>query len=135
MDALPTSSMPDTHEPPPGEDRSMLFRLSLALLLLSSLPTSSAKAAVDLPGGVSLKEVDFERHVMGLFGRMGCNAGSCHGSFQGKGGFRLSLFGYDPGLDHGALTRDLLGRRISSVDPAQSLILRKATGQVEHGGG
>jgi hypothetical protein len=79
--------------------------------------------------------VDFERHVMGLFGRMGCNSGSCHGSFQGKGGFRLSLFGYAPDKDYLAVTRDNFGRRINRADPDHSLLLLKATGQVEHGGG
>jgi hypothetical protein len=79
--------------------------------------------------------VDFERHLMGLFGRLGCNSGSCHGSFQGKGGFRLSLFGYDPEKDYFALTRDVLSRRVNPVDPDRSLLLLKATGQVEHGGG
>ena len=34
-----------------------------------------------------------------------------------------------------ALTRDSLGRRINPVDPDNSLLLLKATGQVEHGGG
>jgi hypothetical protein len=72
---------------------------------------------------------------MGLFGRLGCSAGACHGSFQGKGGFRLSLFGYDPARDYAALTRDTLGRRISPVDPSSSLILLKATTQIGHGGG
>ena len=38
---------------------------------------------------------DFQRHVVPLFGRLGCNGRACHGSFQGQGGFRLSLFGYD----------------------------------------
>jgi len=71
---------------------------------------------------------------MGLLGRMGCNSGSCHGSFQGKGGFRLSLFGYDPEFDYVALTRDNQGRRINPSDPDSSLILLKATGQIEHGG-
>ncbi len=72
---------------------------------------------------------------MGLFGRMGCNMGSCHGSFQGKGGFRLSLFGYAPDKDYFAVTRDNLGRRINTADPDNSLLLLKATGQLEHGGG
>jgi hypothetical protein len=87
------------------------------------------------PSATAAHPVDFERHLMGLFGRMGCNAASCHGSFQGKGGFRLSLFGYDPQMDYLALTRDVLGRRINPVDPDQSLILLKATGQIDHGGG
>jgi hypothetical protein len=92
-------------------------------------------AGVDLPNNGKLEHVDFERHVMGLFGRMGCNAGSCHGSFQGRGGFRLSLFGFDPEMDYFALTRQYQGRRLNAADPDNSLLLLKATGAVEHGGG
>lgn len=100
------------------------------------LTTTAATAADPTPVRPEVSgPVDFERHVMGLFGKMGCNSGSCHGSFQGKGGFRLSLFGYDPAKDYVALTRELQGRRVNSVDPDQSLLLLKATGQVEHGGG
>src|SRR5438046_5515822 len=105
---------------------------ALAGALVLSLPVS---AAVNLPNGGRVDRVDFERHVMGLFGRMGCNAGSCHGSFQGKGGFRLSLFGYEPARDYLALTRDVLARRLNPVDPDRSLLLLKATGQIAHGGG
>src|SRR5207302_3235253 len=105
--------------------------VTIAVLAGSALPS----AAADLPDRGSLREADFERHIMGLFGRMGCNAGTCHGSFQGKGGFRLSLFGYEPDKDFSAATRDSLGRRVSSTDPDSSLLLLKATGQVEHGGG
>jgi hypothetical protein len=108
--------------------------MALSLLLLP-VSTAPARPAVDLPGNVRVERVDFERHVMGLFGRMGCNAGSCHGSFQGKGGFRLSLFGYDPEKDYQALTRDVFGRRVNPLDPDNSLLLLKATGRVEHGGG
>ena len=50
------------------------------------------------------EEPSFQRHVSPLFGRLGCNGRSCHGSFQGRGGFRLSLFGYDFKADHEALT-------------------------------
>jgi hypothetical protein len=97
--------------------------------------TPTGRAEVLLPGKVVVKKVDFERHVMGLLGRMGCNAGSCHGSFRGKGGFRLSLFGYDPAKDYAAVTRDHLGRRVNTVEPDRSLCLLKATGRVNHGGG
>lgn len=106
--------------------------LTCAAVFALALP---AQAAVNLPGNKQVEQVDFERHVMGLFGRAGCNMGSCHGSFQGKGGFRLSLFGFEPEKDYAAVTRDTLGRRISSVDPDNSLLLLKATGQVEHAGG
>src|SRR5438309_8263052 len=112
------------------------FRAALAAsCVLVLLAPSPGRAAVPLPDGRTLETVDFERHVMGLFGRMGCNGGSCHGSFQGKGGFRLSLFGYEPERDYFNVTRDGLGRRISVSDPDNSLLLLKASGQVEHAGG
>jgi hypothetical protein len=106
----------------------------LAAFGLFLIPGPS-RAAVELPGKRTIEKVDFERHVMGVFGRMGCNSGSCHGSFQGKNGFRLSLFGYDPEKDYIALTRDVEGRRINLRDPDGSLLLLKATGNVNHGGG
>jgi hypothetical protein len=119
--------------------RTVRFRIALALaaVLLSyaALSPRSSTASVDLPGNAKLDTVDFERHVMGLFGRMGCNGGNCHGSFQGRGGFQLSLFGFDPEKDYFALTRSSLGRRINPADPDSSLLLLKATGRVSHGGG
>ena len=47
---------------------------------------------------------------------------------------RLSLFGYDPEKDYYTLTHDLDGRRVNRANPDASLMLLKATGQVEHGG-
>ena len=41
-----------------------------------------------------------------MLSRLGCNAGTCHGSAQGKNGFKLSLRGYDPIFDVRALTDD-----------------------------
>ena len=111
-----------------------LSRISLALLASVAAP-ALAPAAVPLPTGGTLPHVDFERHVMGLLSKTGCNSGSCHGSFQGKNGFRLSLFGYEPSLDHASLTRDNLGRRIDRVSPDNSLVLTKAVGSVAHDGG
>ena len=94
-----------------------------------------SRADVDLPTGGKVKNVDFERHIMGLVSKVGCNAGSCHGSFQGKNGFRLSLFGYEPAMDFANLTREALGRRVNVVKPDESLLLLKATGQTYHDGG
>src|ERR1017187_4342355 len=111
------------------------LRFLMALIPALLFFSSTAGAQVDLPGAKKLEKVDFERHIMGLLGRTGCNGGGCHGSFQGKGGFRLSLFGYEPDKDFIAITRDNLARRINPIDPDNSLILLKATGQVEHGGG
>ncbi|VTT96616.1 Uncharacterized protein OS=Singulisphaera acidiphila (strain ATCC BAA-1392 / DSM 18658 / VKM B-2454 / MOB10) GN=Sinac_5986 PE=4 SV=1: PSCyt2: PSD1 [Gemmataceae bacterium] len=108
------------------------FLFALAVCIASPV---AASAQVALPTGGTLPAVDFERHVMGLLSKVGCNSGSCHGSFQGKGGFRLSLFGYEPGIDHAGLTRDNLGRRLNAVKPDESLLLQKATGQTYHDGG
>src|SRR5262245_65769478 len=77
----------------------------------------------------------YQRHVTAIFSRVGCNGGTCHGAVQGQNGFRLSLFGADPAGDHDRLTREFGGRRVNLSDPAASLILRKPTGQAEHGGG
>src|SRR5712691_2332745 len=110
--------------------------LALFAALLLSTPSLAAPAPAESNPADGLgRKVDFERHLMGLFGRMGCNSGSCHGSFQGKGGFRLSLFGYEPEKDYLSITRDGLGRRVNPVEPDKSLLLLKATGQLEHGGG
>jgi hypothetical protein len=73
---------------------------------------------------------DFQRHVVPLMGKLGCNGRACHGSFQGRGGFRLSLFGYDFQADH-----DELSGRIDPETPAESLILQKPLMQIQHEGG
>jgi hypothetical protein len=91
---------------------------------------------VRLPDGSALAAVvEFDRHIASLFGRLGCNAGSCHGSFQGRGGLSLSLFGADPARDFRAITRGAGGRRVNVLEPDRSLVLLKATGQVPHEGG
>ena len=108
---------------------------SLFAAVVCVLAPAAARADVTLPTGGTLKQVDFERHVMGLLSKTGCNGGGCHGSFQGKNGFRLSLFGYEPAMDHAALTRDNLGRRVNVIQPDESLLLQKAVGSVAHDGG
>ena len=74
---------------------------------------------------------DFQKHVMPLLGRLGCNGRACHGSFQGRGGFRLSLFGYDFESDHAAISDG----RIDLSKPSESLILSKPTNADIHEGG
>ncbi len=64
-----------------------------------------------------------------------CNSGACHGALAGKGGFKLSLRGYDSSSDHFAITRQDRGRRIDAAQPGRSLLLAKPTGLVSHKGG
>jgi hypothetical protein len=78
--------------------------------------------------------VRFVRDVMPVLSRVGCNAGTCHGSAKGKNGFKLSLRGYDPDFDYHALVDDLSGRRFNRVNADDSLMLLKPTAEVPHEG-
>ena len=78
--------------------------------------------------------VRFVRDVEPLLSKVGCNAGTCHGSAKGKNGFKLSLRGYDPEFDYQALINDLSGRRFDRVNVDESLMLLKPTGDVPHEG-
>lgn len=91
--------------------------------------------SIKVSGHKDKREVSFVGDVMPAMSRMGCNAGTCHGSAQGKNGFQLSLRGYDPVFDHRALTDDVGGRRFNRAAPDRSLMLLKASGGVPHVGG
>ena len=93
----------------------------VALLCLGAMPVSD--------------EVTFEAEVLPLLTQLGCNAGACHGAAAGRGQFRLSLWGAEPAADYAALTQAFQGRRVDATRPARSLLLRKPTGDLEHGGG
>jgi hypothetical protein len=79
--------------------------------------------------------VSYTREVLPVLTRAGCNQGACHGSQQGKGGFRLSLFGFDPLFDYTQIVQSAEGRRVVPSDPEKSILLLKPTLQLEHGGG
>jgi len=72
----------------------------------------------------------FVKDVVPIFTMAGCAGSNCHGSIRGQAGFKLSLFGYEPDLDYQAIQA-----RIDREHPEQSLLLRKPTFQVSHGGG
>ena len=78
---------------------------------------------------------NFGEDIVPILTRAGCNTGSCHGRADGQNGFHLSLYGYDAEGDYQAITRDASGRRISRIDPLQSLLLAKSSGKVAHAGG
>jgi len=81
------------------------------------------------------RAVGFVNEVVPILTRLGCDAGACHGKAGGQNGFRLSLLGSDPGLDFESLVRDGRGRRVFPAAPRSSLILRKPTAALPHGGG
>jgi hypothetical protein len=99
------------------------------------LASLDQRFAPDSNGQISTAEVpDFQRHISPLLGRLGCNGRACHGSFQGQGGFMLSLFGYDFDLDHKALL-DEKSARVNLKAPTESLILTKPVDADMHEGG
>lgn len=90
----------------------------VSLLLLSGSPAA----------------VDFDTQIVPVLTRSGCNAGACHGSAAGRGGFKLSLYGSNPESDYVAITKQWRGRRVNLVHPRRSLFFRKPTGEMDHGG-
>jgi hypothetical protein len=90
---------------------------------------------VAVSGQKAKYDVSFVRDVMPTSSKLGCNAGTCHGSAEGKNGFKLSLRGYDPIFDYRALTDDLESRRFNRAVPEESLMLLKPAGAVPHVGG
>jgi hypothetical protein len=127
---------------PRGKTR--LNAAAIALCLVGALPLRADEATVVDPAAARIGEtagverrsqVDFARDVVPAITKAGCNAGACHGSFQGRGGFQLSLLGFDPAADHDTLTKASRGRRVAPSVPSSSLLLRKATAAMPHGGG
>ena len=100
--------------------------------------TANAKT-VEVPVTVSGVEeqppLQFIRDIQPLIAKAGCNMGACHAQQYGLGGFKLSVFGFDPSLDRSAIVRDRHQRRANLVEPEKSLFLLKPTMQIPHGGG
>ncbi len=96
---------------------------------------AAASAAVVVEDFSLSNEWSFRNHVLPVLSKEGCNMGACHGALAGKGGFRLSLRGYDPETDWHTITREARGRRIELAEPGQSLLLTKATTALKHTGG
>jgi hypothetical protein len=110
-----------------------LHPITLTSLALFVLPPALAHA--DTGAEIMDDAPRFSRHVAAVFSKLGCNSGACHGAVRGQNGFRLTLFGADPAVDHERLLREFSGRRLNLQSPEASLVLLKATGEVSHGGG
>ncbi|MCA9132665.1 MAG: DUF1553 domain-containing protein [Planctomycetales bacterium] len=94
-----------------------------------------ARIPVTVRGSGQELQPQFEAHVQAILAKRGCNSGACHGALAGKGGFRLSLHGYDSQADHFAITRQDRGRRIEPAAPGRSLLLAKPSTLLPHKGG
>jgi hypothetical protein len=94
----------------------------------ATVPVRVRHAAAEVP-------VSFSREVVPLLTKLGCNQGACHGAQHGRGGFKLSLLGYDPLSDYPQIVQSAEGRRVVLSDPERSIVLLKPSHQMEHGGG
>jgi len=110
----------------------MLVVLASAARAERIVPPIDERFAAELVAAT--EQPDFRRHVVPLLGRLGCNGRACHGSFQGQGGFMLSLFGYDFQADHANLSGGD-EPRTNPAEPDRSLFIAKPLGDVDHEGG
>ena len=82
------------------------------------------------------QHVSYLNDVVPIFSKAGCNAGVCHAKAGGgQNGFQLSLLGFEPQDDYESVVKLARGRRVFPAAPEQSLLLKKASGQLPHGGG
>ncbi len=96
---------------------------------------NSVKVPVTVTGVVPEPKVDFTEQIRPVIYKLGCSMGSCHAAQYGQGGFKLSVFGFDPSADQQAIVRDSRGRRLNPIQVEQSLFLRKPLMEIPHGGG
>ena len=85
--------------------------------------------------GEKTSQIEFTQDILPILNKAGCAAGACHASQFGKGGFKLSIFGFDPQADFRAIARASRGRRLNFGSPKFSLLMAKPAMQVPHGGG
>jgi len=135
-------------------DLTRAVKLAQAAKIVTLSPTGMVRPKVDgseqlvlqvaghsVPLGVTVENItqslptSFVQDVQPVLSKMGCTQGTCHGARKGKGGFKLSLRGYDALYDHRAFTDDIGARRINRASPDQSLMLLKLSGSIPHVGG
>ncbi|MEZ5329186.1 MAG: DUF1549 and DUF1553 domain-containing protein [Verrucomicrobiales bacterium] len=121
----------------PGTPASNSIRRSCGLSWLSGILTIllAAQHATAVDGASDASVISFDRDVMPVLSKAGCNMGACHGNRNGKGGFKLSLRGESPSLDYEQIINGDSARRVQVDAPDESYLLRKPTRQVGHEGG
>ena len=92
--------------------------------------------APSVHGDEDSAEVSFVNDVLPVMTKAGCNQGACHAKAGGgQNGFQLSILGFEAADDHASIVKQDRGRRISPAAPPESLLLKKASGKLPHGGG
>ncbi|MBX3438134.1 MAG: DUF1549 domain-containing protein, partial [Planctomycetaceae bacterium] len=106
-----------------------------ATLLATTADGHSARVEVHVTDFAAERQINFTNQIVPIFTKHGCNGGGCHGKSSGQNGFRLSLLGFYPEDDYEFLVKEGRGRRLFPPAPSESLLLKKATGEMPHGGG
>jgi hypothetical protein len=106
-----------------------------ATIRASAFGSIVAEQSVTVTGMDQPFQWSFRNHVEPVLARLGCSSGACHGALAGKGGFRISLRGYDPERDYFTIVQQQLGRRVDVQEPAASLLLTKPSMALPHKGG
>lgn len=116
--------------------RSRIFML-LALLGAPGFAASAASAGspASTASDAANRPPSFVHDILPVLSKAGCASGGCHAKPEGQNGFKLSIFSFDPQADYRAIVKGDRGRRVFPAAPQESLLLRKPTGAVEHGGG
>jgi len=94
-----------------------------------------AIARVEVRCVANPEPVSFTQQVLPILTKAACSAGACHGKSGGQHGFQLSVFGFDAQADFNAIVYESGGRRTLALAPDDSLLLRKGTATIPHGGG
>ena len=116
--------------------------VALFLLILTFVSTAGF---AQQPG--DQETAGFERDIVSVLTKHGCNSSGCHGGVKGRGGLKLSLDGLDPREDYkwiveGGTYQVLspealppISPRVNVQEPEKSLLLVKAAMIAAHGGG
>src|SRR5262245_54256490 len=86
-------------------DGLVLPRQNGTTALLVKAGSLSVRVPVSVRDFDKPRPVSFRTEFIAALNVGGCNSGACHGTPQGRGGFKLSLRGYDPAADFLQLTR------------------------------
>ncbi len=103
--------------------------------VIASLNGQSARAKLTVRNTRTDASLSFANEITPILIKSGCSGAACHGAANGRGGFKLSFFGYEPDKDRDAIWTVDKGRRVNAKDPANSTLLLKPLGVVPHTGG
>ena len=104
-------------------------------MLFSAICWSNTDNEIQPAGETAEQMPLFLKDIAPILDKNGCSAGLCHGKFGGQGGLNLSLLTLNPESDYEPIVHHNRGRRINLLEPEQSLLYLKPTGQIPHEGG